>query len=68
MEYHGEQVSQLEHALQAAHLAGEDGGDEHNSYSVAEQHDQSWRMPVGARERLDRTPIGGLLVDQCPLV
>ena len=27
-EYHGEQVSQLEHALQAAHLAGEDGGDE----------------------------------------
>ena len=24
-EYHGEQVSQLEHALQAAHLAGEDG-------------------------------------------
>ena len=28
MEYHGERVSQLEHALQAAHLAGEDGGDE----------------------------------------
>ena len=28
MEYHGERVSQLEHALQAAHLADEDGGDE----------------------------------------
>ena len=28
MEYHGERVSQLEHALQAAHLASEDGGDE----------------------------------------
>ena len=28
MEYHGERVSQLEHALQAAHLAGKDGGDE----------------------------------------
>ena len=28
MEYHGERVSQLEHALQAAHLAGEDGGNE----------------------------------------
>lgn len=47
-EYHGEQVSQLEHALQAAHLAGEDGGDE-QEIIAALLHDIGHIWPVEGR-------------------
>ena len=48
-EYHGEQVSQLEHALQAAHLAGEDGGDE-QEIIAALLHDIGHIWPVEGRQ------------------
>ena len=48
-EYHGEQVSQLEHALQAAHLAGEDGGDE-REIIAALLHDIGHIWPVEGRQ------------------
>ena len=48
MEYHGEQVSQLEHALQAAHLAGEDGGNE-QEIIAALLHDIGHVWPVEGR-------------------
>ena len=49
MEYHGEQVSQLEHALQAAHLAGEDYGDE-KEIIAALLHDIGHIWPVEGRQ------------------
>ena len=48
-EYHGEQVSQLEHALQAAHLAGEDDGDE-QEIIAALLHDIGHIWPVEGRQ------------------
>ena len=48
MEYHGEQVSQLEHALQTAHLAGEDGGNE-QEVIAALLHDIGHIWPVEGR-------------------
>ena len=47
-EYHGEPVSQLEHALQAAHLAGEDGGDE-QEIIAALLHDIGHIWPAESR-------------------
>ena len=47
-EYHGEPVSQLEHALQAAHIAGEDGGDE-QEIIAALLHDIGHIWPVEGR-------------------
>ena len=49
MEYHGEQVSQLEHALQSAHLAGEDYGDE-KEIIAALLHDIGHIWPVEGRQ------------------
>ncbi|MCE2459008.1 MAG: HDIG domain-containing protein [Dehalococcoidia bacterium] len=48
-EYHGEQVSQLEHALQAAHLAGEDDGDD-QEIIAALLHDIGHIWPVEGRQ------------------
>ena len=48
-EYHGEQVSQLEHALQAAHLAAEDDGDE-QEIIAALLHDIGHIWPVEGRQ------------------
>ena len=47
-EYHGERVSQLEHALQAAHLAREDGGSE-EEVIAALLHDIGHIWPVEGR-------------------
>ena len=49
MEYHGEQVSQLEHALQAAHLACEDDGSE-EEVIAALLHDIGHIWPVEGRQ------------------
>ncbi len=49
MEYHGEQVSQLEHALQAAHLASEDGGSD-EEIIAALLHDIGHIWPVDGRQ------------------
>ena len=48
-EYHGEQVSQLEHALQAAHLAAEDDGDD-QEIIAALLHDIGHIWPVEGRQ------------------
>ena len=48
-EYHGERVSQLEHALQAAHLAREDGGSE-EEVIAALLHDIGHIWPVEGRQ------------------
>ena len=48
-EYHGEQVSQLEHALQAAHPAGEDDGDD-QEIIAALLHDIGHIWPVEGRQ------------------
>ena len=48
-EYHGEQVSQLEHALQAAHLAREDGGSD-EEIIAALLHDIGHIWPVQGRQ------------------
>ena len=48
-EYHGEPVSQLEHALQAAHLAAEDDGDE-QEIIAALLHDIGHIWPVEGRQ------------------
>ncbi len=48
-EYHGEPVSQLEHALQAAHLAGEDSGDD-QEIIAALLHDIGHIWPVEGRQ------------------
>ena len=52
-EYHGEPVSQLEHALQAAHIAGEDGGDE-QEIIAALLHDIGHIWPVEGPARDQR--------------
>ena len=49
MEYHGERVSQLEHALQAANLAHEDGGSE-EEVIAALLHDIGHILPVEGRQ------------------
>ena len=49
MEYHGEQVSQLEHALQAARLACEDDGSE-EEVTAALLHDIGHIWPVEGRQ------------------
>lgn len=49
VEYHGEQVSQLEHALQAAHLAREDNGSE-EEVIAALLHDIGHIWPVEGRQ------------------
>lgn len=49
VEYHGEQVSQLEHALQAAHLARKDGGSE-EEVIAALLHDIGHIWPVEGRQ------------------
>ena len=49
MEYHGEQVSQLEHALQAAHLASEDSGNE-QEIIAALLHDIGHIWPAEGRQ------------------
>ena len=49
MEYHGEQVSQLEHALQAAFLARQDGGSE-EEVIAALLHDIGHIWPVEGRQ------------------
>ena len=49
VEYHGEQVSQLEHALQAAHLAREDSGSE-EEVIAALLHDIGHIWPVEGRQ------------------
>jgi len=48
-EYHGEQVSQLEHALQAANLAGEDDSDD-QEIIAALLHDIGHIWPVEGRQ------------------
>ena len=48
-EYHGEQVSQLEHALQAAHLADENDGDD-QEIIAALLHDIGHIWPVEGRQ------------------
>ena len=49
VDYHGEQVSQLEHALQAAHLAREDGGSA-EEVIAALLHDIGHIWPVEGRQ------------------
>ncbi len=49
MEYHGERVSQLEHALQAAQIAREDGGS-NEEIIAALLHDIGHIWPVEGRE------------------
>ena len=49
VEYHGEQVSQLEHALQAAHLARNDGGSA-EEVIAALLHDIGHIWPVEGRQ------------------
>ena len=48
-EYHGERVSQLEHALQTAHMARQDGGSE-EEVIAALLHDIGHMWPVEGRQ------------------
>ena len=57
VEYHGEQVSQLEHALQAAHLARQDGGSEEEVIASL-LHDIGHIWPVEDRQMTSVGVIG----------
>ena len=54
MEYHGEQVSQLEHALQAARIAGDEGGSD-EEIIAALLHDIGHILPG---ENIVKTSVG----------
>ena len=56
-EYHGEKVSQLEHALQAAHLACGDGGSE-QEVIAALLHDLGHIWPVEGRQMTSVGVVG----------